>query len=118
MSDLFGEREAHAHEGIWPSLNKFLLVLILVTLSIPIIYSFVPEVDKRKKAAARIEELNAQIDDQRLKLAHLQRTEFLLRNNPEYVAMIARDGLELMAPDETIYRLDPSKLTPKSAPQR
>ena len=109
MSDLYGERETQSYEGIWPSLNKFLLILILMTLTIPIAYQFVPEVDKRKVAAARIEALNAELDEQRMKLSHLQRTEFLLRNNPEYVATIARDGLELMGPGETIYRYEPPK---------
>ena len=47
MSDLYGEREEQTYEGIWPPLNKFLLVLILVTFTIPIAYSFMPEVTKR-----------------------------------------------------------------------
>ena len=114
MSDLYGDREPQAYEGIWPSLNKFLLVLILFTLTIPIADSFMPEVKKRKEAATRIEELNAQIDEQRMKLANLQRKEFLLRNSREYVATVARDGLELMDSGETIYRLEPSKAAPSN----
>jgi cell division protein FtsB len=113
VSDLYGEREQKSYEGIWPSLNKFLLILILVTLTIPIAYQFIPEMDKRKVAAAQIEALNAEIDEQRMKLSHLQRTEFLLRKDPEYVATIARDGLELMAAGETIYRFEPQKASGK-----
>ena len=106
MSDLYGEREVQSYEGIWPSLNKFLLVLILITLTIPIAYSFMPEVTKRKAAKVKIDELNAKIDIERMKLANLQRQQFLLQNSREYVAIIARDKLDLMEPGETIYRLD------------
>ena len=112
MSDLYGERETQSYEGIWPSLNKFLLALILIALTIPIAYSFMPEVKKRKDAQARIEELNANIDTERMRLANLQRQEFLLRNSREYVATTARDKLDLMEPGETIYRLEPSKAAP------
>ena len=54
MSDLYGEREEQTYEGIWPSLNKFLLVLILVTLTIPIAYSFMPGVAQITKVKAQI----------------------------------------------------------------
>lgn len=109
MSDLYGEREVQSYEGIWPSLNKFLLVLIAVTLLIPIAYQFMPEVTKRAAAKAKIEELKAKIESEQLKLANLSRQQTLLRNSREYVAIIARDKLDLMEPGETIFRFDESK---------
>ena len=118
MSDLYGENETRSYEGIWPSLNKFLLVLILITLTIPIAYSFMPEVTKRKAAATKIEELNAKIDLERMKLANLQRQEFLLRNSRDYVALIARDKLDLMEPGETIYRFDEQRAALPSPAKR
>ena len=109
MSDLFSEREAQSYEGIWPSLSKFLLVLICAALTIPIACAFLPEIKKRKEADVRVEELKTQIEDARMRLASLQRKEFLLRNSREYVATIARDRLDLMGDGETIYRLEPAK---------
>ena len=109
MSDLSGDHQTHSYEGIWPSLNKFLLGLILFTITIPIAYSFMPEVKKRAEAAARIAELNAQIDDARMKLARLQREEFLLKNDREYLGIIARDRLDMMKEGENIYRLEAPK---------
>ena len=104
------------YEGIWPSLNKFLVVLILITITIPIAYSFMPEVKKRTEAATRIEELTGQVDEARMKLARLRREDFLLQNDREYVSMIARDKLDLMRDGETIYRLEvPKSAAPKSA---
>ena len=119
MSDPSGDHQTHSYEGIWPSLNKFLLALILFTITIPIAYSFMPEVKKRTEAAARIEELNAQIDDARMKLSRLQREESLLRNDREYLAMIARDRLDMMKEGENIYRLEaPRPAAPKSPARR
>ena len=119
MSDRYGNPETHSYEGIWPSLNKFLLVLILFTITIPIAYSFMPEVKKRRDATTRIEELNAQVDEARMQLARLQREEFLLRNDREYVATIARDRLDLMKEGENIYRLEPPRsAAPKPAQHR
>ncbi len=109
MSDLYSEQETQSYEGIWPSLNKFLLILILCALTIPIAYSFMPEVTKRKKLQAEIEELNAKIDNEQMKLANLRRQEFLLRNSREYVATIARDKLDLMDAGETIFRVESPK---------
>ncbi len=45
-------------------------------------------------------------------LARHEREENLLRRDPEYVGMIARDHLDLMKEGETIYRLDPPKPNP------
>ena len=109
MSDLFSERETPSYEGIWPSLSKFLLILTAAALTIPIAYAFLPEMKKRKEAAIRIEELKTQIEDARMKLARLQREEFLLRNDREYVSIIARDRLDLMKDGETIYRIEEPK---------
>ena len=78
-----------------------------------------PEVKKRRDASARIDELNAQVDDARMQLARLQREESLLRNDREYIATIARDRLDLMKEGENIYRLEaPKSGTPKPAARR
>ena len=109
MTDLYGESQTHSREGIWHSLNRFLLTLIVLSATIPIGYSFLPEVKKRKEAEMRNEELRTRIEDGRMELAHLELQEKLLKTDPEYVGIIARDHLDLMDKGETIYRLDPPK---------
>ena len=109
MTDLSGESQIHSREGIWHSLNRFLLTLIVLSATIPIAYSFLPEVKKRKDAEARNEELRTRIEDERMLLAHLELQEKLLKTDAEYVGTIARDHLDLMDKGETIYRLDPPK---------
>lgn len=95
--------------GIWHSLNRFVVTLIILAAAVPIAYSFLPEVKKRKEQEARIEQLKKEIDAQRMRLARHEREENLLRRDPEYVGIIARDRLDLMKEGETIYRLDPPK---------
>jgi cell division protein FtsB len=99
-------------EGIWHSLNKIVLVLIALCTSIPIAYSFLPEVSKRKEMSQRIETLKVELERQKMQFVRFEREEMLLRRDPEYAGLIARDKLDLMKEGETIYRLDAARLDP------
>jgi cell division protein FtsB len=107
---------AHGHfqnrpptEGIWYFLNRLLFVLILLVLGAIAAYHFLPEVSKRRDQQARVEELKMEVEKQRQLLTRNMRFEELLKHDPEYVGLIARDRLDLMKEGETIYRLDPPK---------
>jgi len=99
-------------EGIWPSLNKLVIALIVMCASVPIAYSFLPEVSKRKEQRQRIETLKIALEQQKMQLVRYEREEMLLRRDPEYAGLIARDKLGLMKPGETIYLLDAAKIDP------
>jgi cell division protein FtsB len=96
-------------EGIWYFLNRLLFVLILLVLGAIAAYHFLPEVSKRRDQQARVEQLKLEVDQQRQLLIRNTRTEELLKHDPEYVGLIARDRLDLMKDGETIYRIDPVK---------
>lgn len=98
--------------GIWHSLNRFVLTLIVLSGTVPIGYSFLPEVDKHKAQDARVEELKAEVLKKRMTLVRHQREENLLKHDPEYLGLIARDKLGLMKEGETIYRMDTPPMTP------
>ena len=68
-----------------------------------------PEIGKRKEQQARVDELRGIVDKERQALARNLREESLLKLDPEYVGLIARDRLDLMREGETIYRLDGPK---------
>ncbi|HEY3900961.1 MAG TPA: septum formation initiator family protein [Chthoniobacter sp.] len=72
-------------------------------------YHFVPEVSKRRDQQARVEELKVEVDKQRQLLVRNSRIEELLKHDPEYIGLVARDRLDLMKEGETIYRIDPPK---------
>lgn len=111
MSD--SAHTSRSSPGIWHSLNRFVGTLIVVCAAVPIGYSFLPEVSKRKEQDARIADLRAEIDKQRMILARHQREENLLKHDPEYVSLIARDRLDLMREGETIYRIEPAVPAPQ-----
>lgn len=98
--------------GIWHSLNRIILTLICLGISVPIAYSFLPEVANRKAQLQRIEGLKAEIEKQRMLLTRYEREEMLLKRDPEFISVIARDKLELMKEGETIYRLDDPQFDP------
>lgn len=112
MSAFASDLRTRPDEGIWHSLNKLLLVLIVLSASVPVAYSFLPEVTKHKEQSQRIETLKAELERQKVQLARFEREENLLRRDPEYAGLYARDKLDLMKDGETIYRLDPVKLDP------
>jgi cell division protein FtsB len=105
-------RTSQPSEGIWHSLNKIVLVLIALSISVPIGYAFLPEVSKRAELRERVEQLKGELEREKMQLVRFEREEMLLRNSPEYAGLIARDKLDLMKEGETIYRLDSSKVDP------
>ena len=112
MSAFASDLRPRSDEGIWHSLNKLVLVLIFLSASVPVAYSFLPEVSKRKEQRQRIETLTAELERQKIQLARFTREETALRRDPEYAGLYARDKLDLMKEGETIYRLDTAKLDP------
>ena len=109
-----GSYSSHASPGIWQSLNRFVLTLIVCALCVPIGYAFLPEVKKRKENEALIEELQAKIEQQRmLQQWHLREAQ-LLAYDPEYLGLLARDRLDLMKEGETIYRFEAPRRSPSS----
>ena len=57
----------------------------------------------------RVEELLTLVEKEKAILNRNLREENLLKLDPEYVGLIARDRLDLMGDGETIYRLDGPK---------
>ncbi len=95
--------------GIWHSLNRFLFTLIVLVLLTTVAYRMLPEIGKRKEQQARLDELKALVDKEKQTLARNLREENLLKLDPEYVGLIARDRLDLLREGETIYRLESPK---------
>jgi cell division protein FtsB len=86
-----------------------LFVLIVLTLAMIAAYRFVPEVSKRREQQTRVEQLKADVERERQLLVRNTRIEELLKHDPEYVGLVARDRLDLMKEGETIYRIEPPK---------
>ncbi len=98
--------------GIWHSLNRFLFTLIVLTVLAAIGYRMLPEIGKRRDQQARVDHLKAKVDAARQTLARNIRVENLLKHDPEYLGLLARDRFNLQKPGETIYRLEDTTAAP------
>lgn len=95
--------------GLWVSLNRLLLVLIAVTVLTAVGYRYLPEVSTRHAQELQLAALRGEIEHQKQLLARRVREETLLKRDAEYIGMIARDQLDVMKPNETIYRVELSR---------
>ncbi|HEV7406526.1 MAG TPA: septum formation initiator family protein [Chthoniobacteraceae bacterium] len=95
--------------GLWVSLNRLLLVLIAVTVLTAVGYRYLPEVNTQKAQELQLAALKGEIDHQKQLLARRVREESLLKRDAEYIGIIARDQLDVMKPNETIYRVELSR---------
>lgn len=113
----YSEFHARSQKTIWDTLNRFMGVLIALSVVILIACAFVPELNRRREQAGRVEQLKGEIEKQKLLLSQRTREADLLQNDPSYVELLARDRLDMMKPGETIFRIEtqpPAKALRKS----
>jgi cell division protein FtsB len=91
---------------VWQRLNRVLLVLLVVAVWLAIVSLFVPPYKRLKQSGVEIENLQAQVNDQKGLLARQTREVNLLKTDATYLETIARDRLDLMKEGETIFRLE------------
>ena len=105
--------------SIWHRLNRVLWVLLILTVTVTIIGAFLPELQKQRNERDERARLHRLIDEQRTLHTQHEREIGWLQNDPEYLAIKARDRLDLMKDGETILRVDPVKppaLSPETPP--
>ncbi len=100
--DFRARREA----TVWQRLNRILLALLVVAVWLGIVSLFAPPYKKLKASRAEIENLQAQVNEQKGLLARQTREVHLLSTDATYLETIARDRLDLMKDGETIFRLE------------
>ena len=104
----YGDFRVRRQNTVWDSLSRLLVALIAFTVLTLIACAFVPEMKDGREQSARVDDLRAQILEQRGLLAQHTREVDLLKNDPTYIETIARDRLDMMKEGETIYRIDPA----------
>jgi cell division protein FtsB len=91
---------------VWQRLNRILLVLLVIAVWLAIVSLFVPPYKKLTQSRAEIDNLQAQVSEQKGLLARQTREINLLKTDATYLETIARDRLDLMKEGETIFRLE------------
>jgi cell division protein FtsB len=94
-------------EGFWHALNRCVSALIIFTGLVLAVCAFLPELRRQRVQTDRLEELRAEIARKQEVVTRAHREIELLKNEPAYVEVVARDRLDLMKEGETIFRFDP-----------
>jgi cell division protein FtsB len=103
----YGDFRARREASVWQRLNRILRALLVVAVVLVIVSLFVPPYKKLAQSRAEIDNLQSQVNDQKMLLAKQTREVNLLKTDPTYLETIARDRLDLMKEGETIFRLEP-----------
>ena len=107
----YGDFRARREATVWQRLNRVLGVLLFVAIWLVIVSLFVPPYKKLTQSRSEIDNLQAQVNEQKTLLAHQTREVTLLQTDTTYLETIARDRLDLMKEGETIFRLEPTQDT-------
>jgi cell division protein FtsB len=107
----YGDFRARREATVWQRLNSVLRVLLALAVVLVIVSLFLPPYKKLGQARTEIENLQSQVNDQKILLARQTREVNLLKTDPTYLETMARDHLDLMKEGETIFRLE----TPSAA---
>lgn len=118
MDRTYGDFRARREATIWHRLNRILKVLLFVAFWLVAISLFVPPYKKLNQSRAEIDNLQAQVNEQKLLLARQTREISLLKTDPTYLETIARDRLDLMKEGETIFRIEPAPGATRKDPAR
>jgi cell division protein FtsB len=102
----YGDFRARREATVWQRLNRILRALLVVAVVLVIVSLFVPPYKKLAQSRSELENLQAQVNDQKMLLARQTREVNLLKTDPTYLETIARDRLDLMKEGETIFRLE------------
>ncbi|HKP93027.1 MAG TPA: septum formation initiator family protein [Chthoniobacterales bacterium] len=102
----YGDFRARREATIWQRMNHVLRVLLFIAVWLLIISAFLPPYKKLNQSRAEIEQLQAQLTEEKNLLARQTREVTLLKADPTYLETIARDKLDVMKEGETIFRLE------------
>ena len=102
----YGDFRARREASIWQQLNRVLRGLLCVAFALIVISLFIPQHKKLTQSRTEIENLQAQVNDQKTLLTRQTREVGLLKSDAGYLETIARDRLDLMKEGETVFRLE------------
>lgn len=92
--------------GFISIVNQALIALIILVVVGTLTYRYLPQTHEAKQFEERAAKLEVEYLEAVERLRHHEREERFLQANMEYLAVIARDKLDMMQSGETIYRID------------
>jgi cell division protein FtsB len=102
----YGDLRARREATIWHRLNRILKVLLVLAFLLVVVSLFVPQNRRLIRSRGEIDNLQAQVNEQKLLLVRQTREATLLKTDATYLETIARDRLDLMKDGETVFRFE------------
>lgn len=102
----YNDFRARREASVWQRWNRVLLTLLFLAAWLVIISLFAPPYKKLKLGQEDISKLEAQRDQQQALLAKQTREVNLLKTDPAFLEITARDRLDLMKEGETVFRIE------------
>jgi cell division protein FtsB len=96
-------------------LNRIILGLVVLLMLIAMLAGFYPALKSRSDQRAALARIKGEVETAQLLYQRNTRDVVRLKNDPEYLGLIARDKLDLMNKGETIFRFDSAN--PAATPQ-
>jgi cell division protein FtsB len=118
VEQTYADFRARREATLWQRLNRILRALLVIAIWLVIISLFVPPYKKLTQSRAEIDNLSAQVNEQKVLLARQTRQIAWLKTDPTYLETYARDRLDLMKEGETIFRLEPGGPGKRKDPAR
>ena len=91
---------------VWHKANRMMIALIIAGCAAVAVAAFYPEIVRHRSLTTQLAEEKGILAEEELKKARRGREVHLLKNDSEYVEIVARDRIGVMKEGETIYRLD------------
>ena len=102
-------RSARRDTVLFPFLTRFLILLIVCGALALALMTFYPEWKKLSHMRQTLQKERQDLDQLKNQGTHREQELYLLQHDKDYLELIARDRLDLMKPNETIFRLGPSR---------
>ena len=95
-----------------------MISVIILGLSLGGTLALVPLLRQRTKETLQVDQLRAEVAKKKAAVIVARRELELLKNDPAYIEIKARDRLDLMKPGETIVRFESAASPSPVAPAR
>jgi cell division protein FtsB len=118
VDQAYGDFRARREATVWQRLNRVLRVLLVIVILLVIVSLFAPPYKRLVRSRAEVDDLQTQVNDQKMLLARQTREVNLLKTDATYLETIARDRLDFMKEGETIFRLEPGRAEQDKRPRR
>ena len=111
----YGEYERRHNGSGFHVLNRVLIFVIIVALCIGGVIASIPIFKQYREQSEKITQLQKDLLRAKALNARRTREELLLKNDPAYLEIVARDRLDVMKPGEMIIHLEAPRPAGKTA---